>query len=155
MWRPCWRRTGAPVDGFDGMPPRDKLRAIVSNLVDRMAQSPVNAWEMRLVSRELFIPTFAQAEFVATSIEPRRALLKGVIGEIIGRPPEDPQVGRCTLTVIAPCLMISIVSRPTLEGFLPDIADGGAGRQALVDHVVRFVLAGLEAVVQDNLNQKG
>jgi AcrR family transcriptional regulator len=138
------------VDGFEDMPAPRKLRTVLSNLVKTLAQSPAKSWEMRLVGREMVIPTFAQAEFVATSIEPRRAFLKLIVGEIIGRPPDDPQVARCMLTVIAPYLMLSIISRPTLETFFPDLGAQGDGVEALVDHVANFVLAGLDAVVKAN-----
>jgi AcrR family transcriptional regulator len=141
------------VEGFDDMPPRERLRAVLHNMVERLAQTPANSWETRLVSQELVIPTFAQAEFVATSIEPRRAFLRSIIAEILGRSPGDAQVGRCLLTVIAPCVMMSIISRRTLDSFLPDLGSPGAGVEALVDHVVNFVLAGMEAVVEANLSE--
>ena len=50
------------------------------------------------------------------------------------------------LTVIAPCVMMSIISRPTLEAFLPDLARPEGGIERLVDHVERFVIAGLEGI---------
>ena len=136
-------------DAAGTLPPRDKLRAFLRGLVASLSQSMANSWEMRLVSREMVIPTFAQADFVATSIEPRRAYLKYIIGEIIGRPPEDPLVGRCLLTVIAPCIMLSVISRSSLETLLPDLRRHGDGIQALVDHVERFVFAGLDAVMAE------
>ena len=128
------------------LPAREKLRAFVRDLVGRLAQSPANSWEMRLVSREMVIPTFAQADFVATSIAPRRAYLKSIIGEIIDRPAEDPLVGRCLFTVIAPCIMLSITNRSSLEMFVPDLVSEGDGIEALVNHIERFVFAGLDGV---------
>lgn len=134
--------------GPDDRQPEDKLRAIIRAMVERVSQSSDQSWEMRLVSRELVIPTFAHAEFVAASIEPRRALLKSLIGEIIGRPADDPIVARCLFTVISPCIMLSIVNRPTLLSMLPDIGPNSDGVAALVDHVERFVFAGLYATAK-------
>lgn len=128
------------------LPARERLRAFLRDLAGHLAQSAASSWEMRLVSREMVIPTFAQADFVATSIAPRRAYLKSIIGEIINRPPEDPLVGRCLLTVIAPCIMLSIINRSSLETFLPDLAGESGGIEALVTHIERFVFAGLDAV---------
>jgi AcrR family transcriptional regulator len=139
----------ADAQGFDDLSPREKLRSVIRNLVDQLSRSPAQSWEMRLVAREMVVPTFAQAEFIATSIEPRRAFIKAIVGEILGRPAEDPTVGRCLLTIIAPCVMMSIISRPTLEGFLPDLVHSQGGIERLVDHIEQFVMAGLEAIAKD------
>lgn len=138
-----------PEDGAATMPARQKLQALLRELIGRLSRTMAESWEMRLVSREMFIPTFAQADFVAASIEPRRAHLKSIIGEIIGRPPQDPLVGRCLLTVIGPCIMLSVISRSSLETLLPDLTGQQDGIKALVDHVERFVLAGLDAATAE------
>lgn len=127
---------------------KQKLQLMFRHLIPRLAQSVAYSWEARLVSRELVIPTFAQVDFVASSIEPRRAYLTSVIGEFIGRPPQDPLVSRCLLTVIAPCIMLSITNRSRAETFYPDLTSEGDGIKALVDHVERFVFGGLDAVMR-------
>ncbi len=140
--------------GAAALPAREKLRVFVRDLAGRLSQSTAGSWEMRLVSREMVIPTFAQKDFVATSIAPRRAHLKAIIGEIIDRPAEDPLVGRCLLTVIAPCIMLSVINRSSLETFLPDLVVGGDGIEALVSHIERFVFAGLDAVAVECLQSR-
>ena len=139
------------VEGFDDMPPRDKLSAVLRNLVDRLSRSTADSWEMRLVAREMVVPTFAHADFITESIGQRRAFLKAILAEILGVAPDNPVIERCMLTVIAPWIVMSIINRPALEMFIPDLADADNGPRRLVDHVERFVMAGLEAVAQDNL----
>ena len=86
----------ADVEGFDELPPQEKLRAVLRNLVDHLCRSPAQSWEMRLVARELVVPTFAQAEFIATSIEPRRAFLKTIVGKCLADLPKTPLLaGAC------------------------------------------------------------
>jgi hypothetical protein len=67
----------------------------------------------------------------------------------MGRPADDPAVARCVFTVIAPCIMLSIVNRPSLATLLPDIGDPGEGVNALIDHIERFVFAGLNGAMRD------
>ena len=64
--------------------------------------SPGDAWEMRLVYRELTIPTFAHEAFVAAGIEPRRQFMRTIIAEILDCPPEAPAVARMAAVSASP-----------------------------------------------------
>ena len=136
-------------DELAGLEPSEKLKAFLRKILSRLALPISGSWEMRLVSLELAAPTFANEDFIANSIEPQRRLLKSIIAEFLDRPPEDALVGRCLLTVIAPCVMLSVVNRPSVEAFLPDLSNNDDGVERLVDHVERFVMAGLEKVRHD------
>jgi TetR/AcrR family transcriptional regulator, regulator of cefoperazone and chloramphenicol sensitivity len=136
------------LEGFAELPAKEKLKAVLRYLVFQLI-APGDAWEMRLVYRELTIPTFAHEHFVATGIEPRRLFLRAIIAEMLGCPPGAPEVGRCMLTVMAPWMTLSVINRPTLHGFLPDLDSKPEGVERLVDHVEHFVLAGIEAIRAD------
>jgi AcrR family transcriptional regulator len=133
------------LEGFAELPATEKLKAVLRYLVHRLA-GPGDAWEMRLVYRELTIPTFAHEAFLAAEIEPRREFMRAIIAEILDCPPTAPAVGRCMLTVMAPWMTLSVINRPTLHTFLPDLDAHCEGVERLVDHVERFVLAGIEAI---------
>ena len=128
--------------------PTEKLKVVLRQMLGRLALPISGSWEMRLVSLELAAPTFAHEDFVAKAIEPQRRLLKAIIGEFLDRPPEDPLVSRCLLTAIAPGVTLSVINRQAIEASLPDLSDS-EGMQRLVDHVERFVLAGLERIRDD------
>ncbi|HSZ51627.1 MAG TPA: CerR family C-terminal domain-containing protein [Caulobacteraceae bacterium] len=136
------------LEGFADQPATEKLKAVLRYLVLELA-GPGDAWEMRLVYRELTIPTFAHEAFLAAGIEPRRAFMRDIIAEILDCPPEAPAVGRCMLSVMAPWMTLSVINRPTLHTFLPDLDEHCDGVERLVDHVERFVLAGIEAIKVD------
>ncbi len=138
------------VADFEDRPARDRLRAVLRNMVDRLSRSTADSWEMRLVAREMVVPTFAQAEFLTESIGRRRAFLKTIVAEMLNRPPDDPVVERSMLTVIAPCIVMSMVNRPALESLLPDLVSSRDGARLLVHHIERFVMAGLDAIAQDD-----
>lgn len=133
------------LEGFAELPAKEKLKAVLRHLVFQLS-APGDAWEMRLVYRELTIPTFAHEEFLATGIEPRRLFMRAIIAEILECPPDAPAVGRCMLTVMAPWMTLSVINRPTLHTFLPDLDAHCEGVERLVDHVERFCLAGIEAI---------
>jgi AcrR family transcriptional regulator len=141
-------------ESVEGMSPRETLKIVLRDIIGRLSQPTANSWETRLVARELVIPTFAQAEFIASSIEPRRAFFRSILGGILGLPPGDPLVGRCLLTTIAPFVMMSVSNRAMLENLLPNLESDPDTAEALVDHVERFVLAGLDAIVSDNAEEK-
>jgi AcrR family transcriptional regulator len=136
------------LEGFSELPAVEKLKAVLRYLVFQLT-APSDAWEMRLVYRELTIPTFAHEAFVAAGIEPRRAFMRAIIAEILDCPPDVPAVGRCMLTVMAPWMTLSVINRPTLHAFLPDLDAQCEGVERLVDHVERFVLAGIEGIKAD------
>ena len=136
------------LEGFAELPAKEKLKAVLRYLVFQLT-APNDAWELRLVYRELTIPTFAHEDFVNTGIEPRRIFIRAIIAEILDCPPDAPAVGRCMLTAMAPWMTLSIINRPTLRAFLPDLELKPEGVEKLVDHVERFVLAGIEAIKAD------
>jgi TetR/AcrR family transcriptional regulator, regulator of cefoperazone and chloramphenicol sensitivity len=138
------------LEGFDDLPAKEKLKAVLRYLVLQLT-GPSDAWEMRLVYRELTIPTFAHEQFVTAIIEPRRVFMRAIIAEILDCPPDDPAVGRCMLSVMAPWMTLSVINRPTLHTFLPDLDAHCEGVERLVDHVERFVLAGIDAIKSDLL----
>ena len=136
------------LEGFADLPAKEKLKAVLRHLVLQLA-GPGDAWEIRLVYRELTIPTFAHEAFVAAGIEPRREFMRIIIAEILDCPPDAADVGRCILTVMAPWMTLSVINRPTLHAFLPDLDAHCEGVERLVDHVETFVLAGIEAIKAD------
>ncbi|HEY2051515.1 MAG TPA: CerR family C-terminal domain-containing protein [Caulobacteraceae bacterium] len=136
------------LEGFAELPAKEKLKAVLRYLVFQLTARS-DAWEMRLVYRELTIPTFAHEEFLATGIEPRRDFMRAIIAEILDCPPEAPAVGRCMLSVMAPWMTLSVINRPTLHTFLPELEARPEGVERLVDHVERFVLAGIDAIKAD------
>ncbi|WP_096723155.1 TetR/AcrR family transcriptional regulator [Paraburkholderia acidicola] len=127
---------------------RHKLRAYIAPIVRRLASPAAASWEMRLLSREVLAPSPAKATFIQTELLPKKKLFGDIIAELIGVKPDDPVVGRAILTVVAPCLILAISDRATLSLMMPGIADSDADVELLIDHLERFIHAGLAAVAQ-------
>ncbi|MBN9007123.1 MAG: hypothetical protein J0H40_17115 [Rhizobiales bacterium] len=68
-----------------------------------------------------------------------------MIAELSNLPVEHPAVTRCFLNIAAPCAMLLLADRGFVRRALPSI-DNDA--QLLVQHLVRFALGGIAAVVE-------
>ncbi len=131
-----------------GIDARAKLRAFLNLTVRRLMQPAASSWEMRLISREIISPSPARDALMETEILPKKRIFKAIVGELIGRDPDDPVVGRAMLTVSAPCMLLALGDRTVLETILPSIGDP-AEIEPLVRHFELFILAGLEAVKRE------
>jgi AcrR family transcriptional regulator len=127
------------------MTPREQLRAYIALMLRRLAR-PGASWEMRLLSREIIAPSPAHEAFMRSEVLPKLAVLRGIIAALIGAAPDDPVVGRCILTVGAPCIMLAIADRWMLTEIVPGLANASDEVEPLIDHFERFIHAGIEAV---------
>ena len=124
--------------------PREQLRAYIAMMLRRLAR-PATSWEMRLLSREIIAPSPAHEAFIACEVMPKLAVLRGIVAALIGAAPDDPVVGRCILTVGAPCIMLAIADRAMPSQVVPGLANAAEEIEPLIDHFERFIHAGLEA----------
>jgi AcrR family transcriptional regulator len=126
--------------------PEEKFRALLTVMVRGLLEPRAGSWELRLISREIVMPTPYKAALVEREVMPKLRLLRGIIGALIGREPEDPVVGRALFSVLAPCLFLAIADRGVMDRVLPPSGDQEADAVALIAHFERFILAGLRAV---------
>jgi AcrR family transcriptional regulator len=124
---------------------RQKLRAVISMIVSGLA-FPHASWEMRLISREIISPSPAREAFVKSEVLPKLAVVGDIVASMIGADRDDPVVGRTTLTLLAPGMMLAIMHRDMLKNLMPGIADASEEIEPLIDHIERFIAAGLTAV---------
>jgi AcrR family transcriptional regulator len=125
---------------------QDKLRAYLGSVVGWLASPASSTWEMRLLGREMISPSPIRDAFVEIEILPKIRLVRAIIGELIGAPPDDAIVGRALLTVVAPCILMAVANRKMLETILPSLTNPEAEIPRLIEHYERFIRAGLEAV---------
>jgi AcrR family transcriptional regulator len=125
--------------------PRQKLRAVISMIVRRLA-FPNASWEMRLISREIISPSPAREAFFRSEVLPKLTVLRGIVAAMIGARREDPVVGRTMLTLLAPAMLLAIMQRDVLTHVMPGLAHGSDEIDPLIDHIERFISAGLAAV---------
>jgi hypothetical protein len=76
---------------------------------------------------------------------PKARLMRGIVGEIMGLPDDHPSVQRSLLLTVLPCLVMTVAPKDLSSKVLPALKD----TQALAEEVVRYVLAGLDAVAKE------
>lgn len=123
--------------------PRQKLRAFLAHMVEMSAQ-PKAPWGFRVVLREALSPSPAMPALIQRAVLPKAKLLRGIVGEIMGLPDDHPSVQRSLLLTVLPCLVMTVAPKDLSSKVLPALKD----TRALADEVVRYVLAGLDAVAK-------
>jgi hypothetical protein len=125
-------------------PARQKFERLIETLVNSALTR--RSWHPRVLVRELFAASSSLEAMVQQEALPKVRAIAHLISEITGIPIDDPAISRCLLNVAAPCLMLFIA--PTgIPGPLQVVRR--LPRGALVAHLQRFALAGLEATAKD------
>jgi len=148
-WRCAFQESvkAHPPDGgiSDDAQPEERLRAHVSAILRRMADK--NNKEFSLVMREFANPTGLLEEVMRREIHPLQKRMEGLVRELLGPLVSDMEVQFCETSIISQCINTMVVGRKSqgkdkgkedpLE--IKDI-------EAYANHVVKFSLAGIEAI---------
>ncbi|HZH05440.1 MAG TPA: CerR family C-terminal domain-containing protein [Lautropia sp.] len=121
---------------------RDKLRAVLAHLMS-LALRKEEGWAFRVLLRELLTPSPLMPALISNAVRPKARLLLGLVAEITGLPPEHPTAQRGLFFTVVPCILMALAPQPLKAGVLPAI---NRDPQVLADELMRYVLAGLEAV---------
>jgi AcrR family transcriptional regulator len=125
-----------------GGDPRQKLRAVLAHLMG-LALRKEEAWGFRVLLREVLTPSPLMPSLVSNAMRPKARLLLGLVSDITGLEPEHPTAQRGLFFTVVPCILMALAPQPLKAGVLPAI---NQDPQALADELMRYVLAGLEAV---------
>ena len=135
--------SAAIVDKTDA---KAKLRAIIELLVGAITGPAATSWVLRVIGREVVAPSPALRSLRAKELFPRATILKSVVAELMELSPNHPAVDRGCISVIGPCLMLVVFDRRMLRRMFPALDLDPEIASPLIDHLVAFSLAGLEAV---------
>ena len=124
--------------------PRLKLRAFLTHLIE-MGSQPKAPWGFRVVLREALSPSPALPMMIKRAVLPKAKLLRGLLGAIVGLPDDHPAVQRALLFTVLPCIVMMVAPKDLSNKVLPALKD----TQALADDLMRYVLAGLDAVAKE------
>jgi hypothetical protein len=96
------------------------------------------------MSREMVDPTAALDSIITDKIRPMAEQLRGLVAEILRRPPTDETVRLCSFSIVSQCVFYHHC-RPVLTRLYPQqppLDTLGAAR--LAEHITRFSLAALQ-----------
>ena len=125
--------------------PQEKLRVFIDRLV-ALAQAE-RGWHTRVLAREILSPSSHLQVLISEELQPKLALLLGILSEVTGIPPTDPALLRCLISVAAPSLML-IVASNGLPGPAQQVL--AMPQAVLSNHLYSFALAGLEAIGREH-----
>jgi AcrR family transcriptional regulator len=126
--------------------PVDKLRNLIEGLAGAVVRGNSSAWPLRVLSREIVMPSPASAILRERELLPKRKILVSLLCEFLGLPPDHPAVAWSCLSIIAPLVMLLIVDRAVPAQVLPQPGTGREGAEDLIRHFQCFAIGGLSAV---------
>jgi len=122
-------------------PAEEKLRAFFGLLVEA-AQSG-RGWHSGVLARELLAPSSNLQVLFTEELQPKLAVVLGILSEITGIPLGTPALLRCLVSTAAPGLML-LVAGNGLPGPAHMVLQ--MPKEQLVAHLYSFALAGLRAI---------
>jgi AcrR family transcriptional regulator len=130
----------------EGQSPEDQIRSFVRVFVSRITGQGPTSWIHKLMAREMEKPTGALEQVMVQVVKPRLDYLCGVVGAIMGLPPDDARVKRCVGSLQSQCLMATRPIPPALEKTF-----GAAFRDLdiAVRHIADFSIGGMRAIAAE------
>lgn len=127
-------------------PAEERLRAFVHSFLRRILDTGRPAWFGKLLLREMVEPTEALDGLVDRGMRPLFELLSSIVVELAGKRPATPVLHRCVASVIAQCVFYKHAA-PVVRRVSPHQRFDAAALDELADHVARFSIAGIGAIV--------
>jgi len=125
--------------------PEEALRRFLHRILRIMCQEGRPSVYVRVMTHELVQPSPALSVVVEHLIQPKARILYGIIGQIIGLPPDHLQTRMCAHSVIGQA-MHYVHSRPVLELLWPGFSMTPKMVEEIVDHVTEFSLIALKGI---------
>ena len=129
--------------------PKAKLTAFIGLLVRVVSGPASSTWAVRLLSRELISPSAIFDEMRHKEMQARAAILKSIVSDLTGLPPDDPAVARSCINIMAPFGILLLISPQRVERTFPVLSFGPESVQDTIRHMVQFTLGGLAAIARD------
>lgn len=152
LYQEAWRHSFAeslknyPLDGgvSDSASAEERLRGQLTSLVRRIADE--NNKDFFIAQMEMVNPTGLLQEVMQTELIPMRQKTLALVRELLGSEATEQQVHNCEISIISMCvhpMVMQRIARRTEDKGMPAIIEDVS---AFADHVVRFALAGIDAI---------
>ena len=137
-----------PADSTTDTSPEKRLRAHIESFLLRLLDEGHPAWLGKLMAREMSQPTPALDVIVQEKISSTYRRVDAIVRELLGPGVAEDDVRACVLSVQGQCLFYRHC-HPVLVGLFPGVSFGPAQVPELAEHITRFSLAGIRAVVRE------
>lgn len=152
LYQEAWRHSfteslkAYPTDGGvnDTAPVEERLRGQLIALIQRIADE--NNKDFFIAQMEMINPTGLLQEVMKTELIPMRQQTLTLVREMLGPEATEQQVHYCEISIISMCVHPIVMQRiakriknKEMPAIIEDIS-------AFADHVVKFALAGINAI---------
>jgi AcrR family transcriptional regulator len=124
-------------------PPEEKLRAFIQSFLLRIFDGSSTAWFGKMMSREMVEPTEALDLLMKERMQPMANLLRGIVAEILGCPPDAENVRLCCFSVVSQCVFYHHC-RTMISRLFPEQRLDASAVEQLAGHIARFSLAAMK-----------
>ena len=124
--------------------PQDKLRMVLTRVIGMSATRDA-PWGFGVMVREVLSPSAMLPSLVEKAVRPKAAVMRGLIGQVLGLPDSHPAVQRAVAFVVLPAIVLMVAPREGPEKLLPALVQDPQGLQ---QDLLRYVMGGLEAMAQ-------
>ena len=125
-----------------GAAPDEQLRRVIALFLRRSANAEL-PWGLRVLAHEMMAPSEHVDALLREAVLPKVRLMRALVAALLGVPEEWPVVQRALAFVVRPCILLVIAPAGVLRRVLPELT---ADRQALIDDLSRYALAGLASM---------
>jgi TetR/AcrR family transcriptional regulator, regulator of cefoperazone and chloramphenicol sensitivity len=125
----------------EGLPAEEKLRVYIRVMCERMYATPGPSAIQQLIQQEVDEPTQELDGFVGRTLWPRFEYLYGVVGEVLGLPPEDERVRLSAISIHG--LIVMFRPNPMTERF-GSLLKLKFSPDRIAAHLMTFSLSALE-----------
>lgn len=130
----------------DTDPPDVRLRSFIGSFLTSIFESGRPAWYGKLVANEMTDPTPALDIVVEKLAVPLSRTLEKIVRDILGTGVDQESVKLCTLSILSQC-SIYHNTREIIARMNPRRKFDKKGVNRLADHICKFSLAGMRALV--------
>jgi AcrR family transcriptional regulator len=124
-------------------PPEDRLRAFIQSFLLRIFDGSSTAWFGKMMSREMVEPTEALDLLVKERMQPMADLLRGMVAEVLGCPPDAENVRLCCFSIVSQCVFYHHC-RTMISRLFPEQRLDASAVQQLAGHIAGFSLAAMK-----------
>jgi AcrR family transcriptional regulator len=155
LYQEAWRHSFAeslkayPMDGgvSETASAKERLRGQLASMIQRIADE--NNKDFFIAQMEIINPTGLLQEVMKTELIPMRQQTLALVRELLGPDATDQQVHYCEISIISMCvhpMVMQRIAKRTRDKEMPAIIED---IKAFADHVVKFALAGINAICSE------
>ncbi|NOT84304.1 MAG: CerR family C-terminal domain-containing protein [Methylococcaceae bacterium] len=132
-----------PDASFDqSLSPELRLGLVIDGFLHKLLDDSRLGFLNKLIAREIYEPTKALDDIIATVIAPQFKQFEDIIQQILGTPIDKLTMQRCITSIFGQCLMFKH-SRSIIDRLYPELIADALAIQATAQHITQFSLNAL------------